>query len=418
MSSPEFATEFETDFGHNPEDSSHRQDPDEEGASASPPSDSLTEENQNSESPKGRQTSLEEEKWASGRRYRIRRKYSQIALIFLGILALIHALYFARSILIPITLAIVLFFLLSPMVRFLTRWRFLSETIAAGIVVLLLSGFLMTGSYFLTTPVTTWLKSAPETFRAAEEKLKFLSEPVGMLDEASEEVNNITSKDDTEDVVKVAIQQPPIISYLLSSTVNVLAGSVITIVLVYLLLAMGHRTINSVVELMPSINDKKGFVNLLRDIEQGISRYLMTITLINICLGVVIGTVLGLLGLPDPLLLGIMAGMLNFVPYVGSAVGVVIVFMISVVNMNSPGAIAAGPLLYLAINTLEGNVITPIILGKSMKLNPAIVFLCIIFWGWVWGIGGVLLSIPIMGILKISFSHFKDTKAIAHIMAG
>ncbi|MCA9040133.1 MAG: AI-2E family transporter, partial [Planctomycetaceae bacterium] len=348
----------------------------------------------------------------------IRQKYAQLSLIFLGALGLIHAFYFARAILIPIALAVVLFFLLAPVVRFMSRWRYVTESVAAGIVVLFMSSLIFTGSYFLATPVTSWIRSAPETFRAAEEKLSFLSEPVGMLDEASEEVSNITNGNEKEDVVKVAIQQPPIISYLLSSTVNVMAGTIITIVLVYLMLAMGHRSINSVVELMPSINDKKGVVNLLRNIELGISRYLVTITLINICLGVVIGFTLGLLGLPDPYLLGIMAALLNFIPYVGPAVGALIVFMISVVNMNTPAEIAAGPLIYLTINTIEGNLITPVIMGHSMKLNPAIVFLHIIFWGWVWGIGGVLLSVPILGILKITFNHFEETKPIAHLLSG
>ncbi|MAT14809.1 MAG: hypothetical protein CMJ46_06010 [Planctomyces sp.] len=346
------------------------------------------------------------------------RRYAHYALIFLGFCALVHALYFARSILIPITLAFLLFFLLSPLVRFLSRFRFMNESLAAAMIVVAFSTVTIIGSYFLTGPITTWVREAPSTFRAAEEKLRFIYEPFGMLDDATENVNRIAQPEEDEDVVKVAIQQPPLMSYLLDSTVTVFAGTIVTIVFVYLLLAGGHRSLNSIVELMPSVQDKKGLVSMLRDIEQGISSYLLTITLINICLGIVIGTVLGLLGLPDPWLLGIMACLLNFIPFAGAAVGAAIVFVISVVSLETPLEIAMGPLLYFCINSLEGNLITPVILGRSMKLNPAIVFLCIIFWGWIWGIGGVLLSVPIIGILKISFSHFKHLRPLAHILTG
>lgn len=181
---------------------------------------------------------------------------------------------------------------------------------------------------------------------------------------------------------------------------------------------MGHRTLNSVVELMPTLKDKRGFVTMIRDVEQGISCYLLTITTINIGLGIVVATVLGLLGLPDPFLLGIMAATLNFIPFVGAFVGASVTFLIGVVYLQTPMEAMIGPLIYLGINTLEGNVITPMILGRSLKLNPALVFICIIFWGWGWGIGGVLLSVPLIGMIKISCDHFKFLQPVARLLSG
>ncbi|QDU80018.1 AI-2 transport protein TqsA [Polystyrenella longa] len=351
-------------------------------------------------------------------RAKVIRKYAHFSLILLGLMAIVYALHFARAILIPVALSVIIFFLLSPLVRFMTRLRYVNESAAAGLIVIAFAVTTVIGSYYLTAPITEWVKAAPSTFRQAEEKLKVFYEPVGQLNEATEKVSKMTQGEESEQVVKVAVQQPPVTSYILNSTVNAATGAIICLVLVYLLLAGGHRSINSIVELMPSVEDKKGLVSLLRDIEQGISSYLLTITLINICLGIVIGTVLGLLGLPDPWLLGIMAALLNFIPFAGAAIGAAIVFMIGVVSLDAPLEIAIGPILYFTINSLEGNLVTPVILGRSMKLNPAIVFLCIIFWGWVWGIAGVLLAVPIIGITKISFSHFKELKPIAHILAG
>lgn len=348
----------------------------------------------------------------------MQQSFGRVPLTILAGLAVIHALYFARSILIPIALAIVLFFLLAPVVRFLARLRPITESTAAAIVVLVLTLTIAFASSFLANPISEWLADAPATFRKAEQKLRFIIDPVDKIDQASERVTDIASGGKKDDVVKVSIQQPPVTSYLLSSTFNFLAGMIITVVLVYLLLAMGHRTINSVVELMPTLQDKRGFVTMIRNVEQGISRYLLTITSINIVLGIIIGSVLGMLGLPDPFLLGIMAATLNFIPFVGAFVGALITFLIGVVYLPTPVEAIIGPAIYMAINTLEGNVITPMILGKSMKLNPAFVFLCIIFWGWVWGIGGILLSVPIIGMIKISCDHFKFLQPVARILSG
>ncbi|QDV49772.1 AI-2E family transporter [Gimesia fumaroli] len=344
--------------------------------------------------------------------------HGRVSLAILATLAIVHALYFARSILIPIALAIVLFFLLAPVVRFLSKPKLISESIAAAAVVLVLSLTITFAGTFLADPVSDWLADAPETFRKAEQKLRFIIDPVDKIDKASERVSDIAAGGKRDDVVKVSVQQPPVTSYLLSSTVNFLAGATITVVLVYLLLAMGHRTLNSVVELMPTLKDKRGFVTMIRNVEQGISRYLLTITTINIVLGIVVGTVLGLLGLPDPFLLGIMVATLNFIPFVGAFVGASVTFLIGVVYLQTPVEAIIGPLIYLGINTLEGNVITPMILGRSLKLNPALVFICIIFWGWVWGIGGILLSVPLIGMIKISCDHFKFLQPVARLLSG
>tara|TARA_R110002095_G_scaffold105964_1_gene92699 strand:+ start:97 stop:1296 length:1200 start_codon:yes stop_codon:yes gene_type:complete len=344
--------------------------------------------------------------------------YGHFSLIILAILGVVHALYFARAILIPMALALVLFFLLAPLVRILCRFRIITESIAAGIVVMTLGSTVGLASYFLADPISDWVADAPTTFRKAEQKLRFLTDPVDKIDEASEQVSKIASGSEKDDVVKVAVQQPAVTSYLLSSTLNFLAGATITVVLVYLLLAMGHRILNSVVELISTVKDKRGFITMIRNVEQGISRYLLTITVINIGLGIVIGTVLAFLGLPDPFLLGIMAATLNFIPFVGPFVGAAVTFLIGVVYLPTPAEAAIGPLIYVFMNALEGNVITPMILGRSMKLNPALVFICIVFWGWAWGIAGILLAVPLIGIVKISCDHFKYLQPVSRILSG
>jgi predicted PurR-regulated permease PerM len=199
---------------------------------------------------------------------------------------------------------------------------------------------------------------------------------------------------------------------------NFLAGLTIVVALLYLMLAMGHRTLNSIVELMPTREDKRGIVTMIRNVEQGISGYLISVTIINAVLGLVIGSVLGLMRFPDPILLGVMAASLNFVPFVGCIIGSGITFLIGIVYLDTPTQALLGAMAYMAINILEGNVITPMILGRSMKLNPPIVFISIVFWGWVWGIGGILIAVPLLGIAKIACDHFEPLKPVARVLTG
>lgn len=344
--------------------------------------------------------------------------WTHVFLAILGTLAIVHALFFARAILFPIGLAIVLFFLLAPVVRFLSHLTKLPESASAAVVVLSLTIALSIAGWILSGPVSSWFAEAPQTFRQAEEKLRFIIEPVEKIDDAGEKVSKIATGGEEEGVLEVSIKQPTLTNYLLSKTMNFLAGATITVVLVYLLLAGGHRTLNSVVELMPTVEDKRGFVSMIRDVEQGISHYLLTITGINIALGCIIGTALGFLGMPDPLLLGLMAATLNFIPFIGCFVGATVSFLIGVVYLETPTQALLAFLIYLSINILEGNVITPMVLGRSMKLNPAIVFLFIIFWGWVWGIGGILIAVPMLGITKIVCDNNSRLQPVARLLAG
>ncbi|WP_166819708.1 AI-2E family transporter [Thalassoroseus pseudoceratinae] len=342
-------------------------------------------------------------------------KPGQLSLVILTGLAILHTLYFAKAVLFPVTLAFVLFFLFSPIVRFLTRLH-LPEIVSATIVVLSASLCIGLVAAALFGPASDWVEQAPETLQKARERLSFLIKPISQMNEATDKAAAIASE--KEDVEKVVLEQPGVSNAIVNTTANIVAGAAITIVMLFMMLAMSHRTLNTIVELMPNVHDKRGVVELVRDVEQGISSYLITVTTINLVLGIVIGIAMALLGLPDTVLIGIMAGTLNFVPFVGCFAGAGITFLIAVVTLNSTGMAVLAPIIYISINSLEGNVITPMLLGRRMELNPAIVFLGIVIWGWVWGIGGALISVPLLGILKITCDHFVKLKPIARFLNG
>lgn len=340
----------------------------------------------------------------------------QLSLAILTGLAILHTLYFAKAVLFPVSLAFVLFFLLSPVVRFLTR-LYIPEILAATIVVLATALLVGLAGITLFGPASDWVAEAPETLQRARDRLDFLIEPISQMNEATDRAAEIAS-DNGEDIEKVVLEQPGVSNAIVDTTTNIAAGAGITTVMLFMMLAMSHRTLNTVVEMIPNVHDKRGVVELVRDVERGVSGYLITVAMINVVLGIVIGTVLGIVGLPDPVLLGVMAGTLNFIPFVGCFAGAGITFLIAIVSLDSTGMAMLAPVLYIAINSLEGNVITPMMLGRRMELNPAIVFLAIVIWGWVWGIGGALISVPMLGILKITCDHIAKLKPVARFLTG
>ena len=353
-----------------------------------------------------------------------------IALTILSTLAVAYTLYFARSLLFPITLSCILYFLLRPMVRGMQRRR-VPALLGAALVV---GGLLVTsaaGIYALAVPAATWMEDIPDNLQQIEYKFRGVFQRLRNIEEASEEVQAIAdpaqgpaatgespadAEAEEDDVQVVEFKQPSLTTTVLDTTGNAVAGAVIIIVLLYLLLALGDVFLNQILHLMPRLRDKRGVVELVRDIEQGISRYLGTITFINICLGIVIGTVMWLFGLPTPLLWGVMAAGLNYVPFLGALIGAVSVGISALITFDSVAYALLPPLSYFVINSIEGNLITPMMLGRSMSLNPVLVFLSVVIWGWMWGIGGVLIAVPVLGIAKIICEHFRKLRPLANLL--
>ena len=223
-----------------------------------------------------------------------------------------------------------------------------------------------------------------------------------------------------DEPITVEVQQPRLATGLtvLSSTGSFAGELLMTLVLAYFLLASGDMLINNVLHILPSMREKRNAVELVHNVEHGISTYLLTVTLINIGLGIAIGTAMWLLGVPNPALWGAMATTFNFVPFLGAMCGTIVVFLVSVLSFDTLGEAIVPPLVYWAITAVEGNFITPQLIGRSMSLNPIMVFLMLAVWGWMWGIGGAFLAVPILAMLKVGFDQFEKTKAIGTLLGG
>ena len=200
-------------------------------------------------------------------------------------------------------------------------------------------------------------------------------------------------------------------------TPDLIGSAVLLFILLYFLLVYDQVFIAKLIKLLPTLSDKKMAVAIAHDIESQISRYLFTITAINSSLGAAVGTAVGLLGLHNPVMWGVMVAVLNFIPYLGALTGIICMTIGAVLSFDSLGYALIFPAVYLAFGTLEGSFITPWVMGCSLSLNPVMILLSLMFWGWLWGIVGVILAVPILAAFKIFCAHIKPMEPLAEFLS-
>jgi predicted PurR-regulated permease PerM len=339
-----------------------------------------------------------------------------ISITGIFLLSLLYSLYFAREFLLPVIVAFVLSFLLSPAVRGMTRLR-IPQMIGAGIIIVGLLGASAYGIYRLSGPAQEWLQKAPTSFNTVRRKLQSLLEPVQKAQQTTAQIEKMAVLANKEkNVTTVEIKKPGLGEFFFTGTQNFLIAAGVTIVLLYFLLASGDLFLLKLVKVLPTLEDKKRAVEICREVERNISVYLWTITLVNSGLGLALAIAMHFLGMPNPALWGAMAAVFNYVPYLGAATGIISLGLASALTFNDPMKIFLPPATYFLLSVVEGNFIMPLALGRSLALNPVIIFIWLIFWGWVWGVPGAVLAVPLLAIMKIICDHLKPLSALGEFL--
>ena len=342
-----------------------------------------------------------------------------LAIKGLFVLAVFYTIFFTRSLLLPIVLAILFSFILYPAVRALKRAR-VPEAAGAAIVVGTLAGLLGLGLFQFFEPASEWTAKIPRIADQVERKLWGLRKSVEQVSKAAQKVEALTTVDaDTKQrTAQVVSREPSLMSRVLTGTQNALISVVSMLVLLYFLLASGDLLLRKLVHVLPTWPDKRKAVEFAHTIQSAMARYLFTITMINAVLGVASATAMYLLGMPNPMLWGVMVALFNYVPYVGQAVSGVVLTVVAFLTFDDLQHVALVPIVHFAMVTIEGQFITPVLTGRTLTLNPVMIFLSMLFWGWMWGIVGALVAVPILMSFKIFCDHIESLHPVGDFLSG
>ncbi|WP_457941030.1 AI-2E family transporter [Mesorhizobium sp. 10J20-29] len=338
-------------------------------------------------------------------------------LIGIFIFMVIYALYFARDFFMPVVLAFLLALTLTPIVRFL-KWHGVPEPLSATLLVLLAVLSLTAVGYFLSGPIVDLVNRAPTIGRQVTERLAELRHPFKQVMEVSKQVEKVAETAQEPDVQKVVVAQPGILSQAAGNLLSAGTTAAITFVLSLFLLASGTMFYEKTIQSFARMSEKKRALRLVYDVEREISRYLLTVALINTGLGVAVALGLWGLGMPTPVVWGAAAAALNFLPYVGAVVTVVLVAAIALISFDTLSYALLAPAFVLACNLVEGQLVTPLIVGRRLEINAVAVFVAVAFWSWLWGFIGALIAVPLLVVIKVFCDHFESWRHIGIFLAA
>lgn len=348
-----------------------------------------------------------------------------IALLILAVLATFYTLYLASDIIVPFVLAIVLNLLLQPARRFLSDKLRLPATLSSLLLIVALFGVIGAIGAAISVPASGWIAKAPQTLPTLEQKLSIMRKPIEYMHEGMQKIDQLLQQQQPSGNAgqTVSVQQPSTLGR--SVGLSVLAGTrafvgelFTLLVVLFFMLSSGDSLLRRLVEILPRFRDKKRVVEISDEIERNISGYLATITMMNALVGIANGVSTWLCGLPDPLLWGTLAFLLNYVPILGPFCGMVIFFFVGLFTYSNfwPALLPAG--IYLVVHVLEGETITPMLLASRFTLNPVLVIVSLFFWDWMWGVLGALLAVPLLAMLKIVCDRIPPLMPIGHMIGG
>jgi len=336
--------------------------------------------------------------------------------IVLIVLVVIGFLYFARPVVLPVVLACVAGMALKPLIRWSSCYH-IPPALSAAVVLCLLVSAIGIGFFQLGRPAVTWMNEAPQHMTELRQRVQNIFPRLARFSQAAAAVNNLGATDaEQEKATVVEVKTSRVPTTFINWTGTFLAGIGETLVLLYLLLASGDLFLQKLVRVMPTLHDKKRAVEISHEIQQNISNYLFSVSLINIGLGVAVSVGLYFLGVPNAAMWGMLVAILNFVPYFGPIIGVILLAAMGLLTFDPlwQGILPAA--WYLLLHLLEANLITPVLLGRRFTLNPVVVFVSLIFWTWIWGVPGALLSVPILVSVKVVCDRFPRLSSVSELL--
>jgi len=326
-------------------------------------------------------------------------------------LALLYTVTLVKALIIPLVLAGFIGLALNPIVARGTRHH-VPRWLGASVLMAALIAGIVTGISLLTQPALTWLHSAPSQIRSFVPKLQHLTRPLEAASRATQTLVNGHPNWSAQNPSDVAIS----VWDVLAGTPKVLAAVLTVLLLVYFFLVYGDLILRRLVEIAPSFGYKRHAVSIVRGIQTEVSRYILTTVLINVSLGAATAGMLYLLHMPDPLLWGTVATFANFIPYVGAIVTTTTLLFVGLIHFEVLADALLPAFCFACITAVEGNLITPWILGRRMRVSPIAILIWLLIWGWLWGVPGALLAVPMLTSAKLIAARVRGWEWFARMV--
>jgi predicted PurR-regulated permease PerM len=334
------------------------------------------------------------------------------------IVVLMAAMRLASSFFLPVVVSALLALLLAPVVRWLGK-RGLPPGIASALVVISIVVGVGASVYYLARPAASWLGRAnPETMTEARVKVQKILAPFQRLQNTASQLQAVTHSAPGNDSViktKVEVAPPGLLSSVPGTTIGFFGAASTVVFLTFFLLAAGERFSEKLGDIMPD-RHRRQMIDGLRDMQFQMSRYLSTSAAIRVGLGVATWGAMALVGLPNPALWGVVAGVLNFIPYLGSLVALLLIGLASLITFDTTHQVVFAMGSFFLISVLEGNVVTPMLLGHRLPLNAVAIFVGLLFWGWLWGITGAVLAVPLTVLIKVIADRVEVLEPVAVLL--
>lgn len=351
-----------------------------------------------------------------------RQARSSTSIRVVAVLAAGTFLYVAHSVVIPVVLAVLFALILTTPVEALYRFK-VPRGLTAILLLLMFLGLFSAAINLLSAPAQTWWNSAPQTLRTIEKKLQ-------PLDKLISQVELLTNR---AGQMAPGAQPPPaqhstvtptsptsegsVAAEVLATTRTAIVSTLTTTILALFLLSGGPPMLARLAAAAAKDLEATHVLTVINAVRSEVGRYYASIALINLGLGAATFVITMLLGMPNPLLWGAIAAILNFIPYVGSATTLLLLIVVAFVSFDGIGRVAAVGASYLALTTIEGQLVQPLVVGRRLKLNPMIVFLALWFGGWFWGVAGIVIAVPSLVALKVIAQHSSNGEPLIEFLS-
>lgn len=347
------------------------------------------------------------------------RPWKRLEVPIIGILCilLLQTLVWASDFLVPVTAAFLGYFVLNRPRRWLAKMG-IAPAISAGLFTLTLTILIAALLVQLSAPAAQFIEDLPSLIDQIKQKLAAAGGALEAINDATVAASEIMEDEDSKTVEVEVVSDTGFIATLFSLAPGFLSRILFALVLLFFLVASGDMFLAKTVQSLNGFAEKRRAVEMLHSIEDRLGYYLGGIAIINIGLGVAVGVAMYLWGLPSPILFGFMAFALNFVPFVGGLMGATIAAAVAFVSVDQSWIAAGVFLTYVALTSIEGQFITPMVISRRMRLNTTVVFLSVAFFAWIWSVMGMIVALPILIVLKIVCDESRALQTIGRFLSG